>query len=174
MGDLKNRLGASENYGSWCAHRYHRRSSDSDIIKYKKIIHSDSNMDRNALNMGTGKNGILVDKISCFCLSGAFTAPRAGVYLITFSYYSSNDRNKETWIYIYKNGVRLKETGTQTGHTDHVTVSVSGTKYGSKVGSTGGRTVYQRLEAGHNITLQTRKVTGIMWNIIMCVEYIHK
>ena len=42
--------------------------------------------------------------------SGEFTAPRAGVYLITFSYQGSNDANEKTLVYLYNNGHRMDET----------------------------------------------------------------
>ena len=80
-----------------------------------------------------------------------FTAPRAGVYLITFSYRSYNDPNEQTDVYLHLNGARLVETLHQTFY---------GSAGSGAVDSTGGRAVYQRLEAGDTLTLQTTTVTG--------------
>lgn len=94
--------------------------------------------------------------------SGQFTAPHAGVYLITFSYRGYNDPSEWTSAYIHKDGERL-------GETHHITSNREG---GSGVTrSTAGRAVYQRLEAGDTITLQTGTMTGDMYRIIMCVEF---
>ena len=90
-----------------------------------------------------------------------FTAPHDGVYLTTFSYRGSNDPGEATWVYIYKNGSKLSETLHQTYHN---------TGYG-RVGFTGGRAVYQRLEAGDTLTLQTTAVTDTMYKIMFCVEF---
>ena len=93
-----------------------------------------------------------------------FTAPRAGVYLITFSYRSSNDPGQGTTVYIYKNGHQMSETL----HNTYFSIAGNGW-----VQSTGGRAVYQRLGAGDTLTLQTTTVTGNMYNIIFCVEFIN-
>ena len=102
--------------------------------------------------------------LDIFRVSGVFTAPRAGVYLITFSYTGDIDPGERTWVYIYKNGARLLET-------QH------GTYYGSggsgRVISTGGRAVYQRLEAGDTLTLKTDSLTGIMRYIMFCIQFIN-
>ena len=95
-----------------------------------------------------------------------FTAPRAGVYLITFSYDGRNNPGEKTYVYVHLNGVRLGETIHHTGYT-------GGTTQYTYVGSTGGRAVYQRLEPGDTLTLQTGTVTGDMWNIIFCVQFIN-
>ena len=93
-----------------------------------------------------------------------FTVPRAGVYLITFSYQGSNDPGEYTYVYIYKNGASLDETR-------HYTYYNSGSS--GQVVSTGGRAVYLRLEAGDTLTLQTYTVTGSMWHIMFCIEFIN-
>ena len=93
-----------------------------------------------------------------------FTAPRAGVYLITFSYLVSNDPGEATYVYICKNGAEMSSTQHYTSYRDG--------GYGL-VGSTGGRAVYQRVEAGDTLTLQTSGVTGSMRDIIFCVEFIN-
>ena len=90
-----------------------------------------------------------------------FTAPRAGVYLVTFSYESYNDPGEYTNVYLYLNGARLDETR-------HATYYSGGT---GKVWSTGGRAVYQRLGAGDTLTLQTTTVTGTMYKIMFCIEF---
>ena len=92
-----------------------------------------------------------------------FTAPRAGVYLITFSYVGQNDPEEETRAYLYTNGQRLDETF-------HYTYYSGGS---GRVESTGGRSVYQKLEAGDILTLQTSYVTGNMGNIMFCVQFIN-
>ena len=52
-------------------------------------------------------------------ISGQFTAPRAGVYLITYSYLASNDPGEGTTVYIYKDGVRLA-LGAALGQSIHI------------------------------------------------------
>ena len=91
-----------------------------------------------------------------------FTAPRAGVYLVTFSYRSSNEPGEETAVYIHLNGERLQETQ----HNTFYSSVGSGQVY-----STGGRAVYQRLGAGDTLTLQTGGVTGYMYRILFCIEF---
>ena len=92
-----------------------------------------------------------------------FTAPFPGVYLITFSYKSYNDVGEINRVYIHKNGVIVSETL-------HETYKWTG----GQVGSTGGRSVYQRLEAGDTLTLQTDDtLTGDMTWIIFCVQFIN-
>ena len=95
-----------------------------------------------------------------FCISGKFTAPRAGVYLITFSY----EGGEWSEVYIYKDGVKLQETKHKTYY--------NSAGYG-QVTSTGGRAVYQRLEAGSTIHLGTDRVDGEMYRIILCVQFIN-
>ena len=97
-------------------------------------------------------------------VSGVFTVPRDGVYLITFSYQGENDPGEVTYVYIYKNGAQMVETR----HNTYYSSGGSG-----KVWFTGGRTVYQRLEAGDTLTLQTGRVDGDMWHIMFCVEFIN-
>lgn len=94
-----------------------------------------------------------------------FTAPFPGVYLITFSYKSYNDVGEINRVYIHKNGVIVSETL----HETYYNLASNG-----KVGSTGGRSVYQRLEAGDTLTLQTDDtLTGDMTWIIFCVQFIN-
>ena len=93
-----------------------------------------------------------------------FTAPRAGVYLITFSYESDNDPGEQTLVYIYKNGAMVSETGHGTAY------SPGGRGW---VHSASGRAVYQRLGAGDTITLQTYSLTGYMGVIMFCVQFIN-
>ena len=95
-----------------------------------------------------------------------FTAPRAGVYLITFSYYTRNDDGESTFANVYHNGVDI-------GETRHKTSYIGGSGAAGYVYSTGGRAVYQRLEAGDTITLQTSTMTGDMYNIMFCVQFIN-
>ena len=90
-----------------------------------------------------------------------FTAPRAGVYLVTFSYQGFNIPGKGTLVYLHLNGVRLGETRHGSGY---------GSGGSDAVWSTGGRTVYQSLEAGDRLTLQTGYVSGVMEYIMFCVE----
>ena len=92
-----------------------------------------------------------------------FTAPRAGVYMISFSYRAINDAGEQTEVYVYKNSGQMGETL----HYTYYSSDGSG-----QVSSTGGRTLYQSLEAGDTITLQTDTVTGDMWKIIFCLEFI--
>ena len=87
-----------------------------------------------------------------------FTAPRAGVYLITFSTQARYDVGEQTWVNLYKNGACLEKIRHDTYYGD------DGYPFG-QLGSTGGRTVYLRLEAGDTLTLQTEIVTGQMFNI---------
>ena len=96
-------------------------------------------------------------------ISGQFTAPRAGVYLITFSYRISVEPNEGIWVNLYKDGIRI------TGTVQRTYYSNGGHGY---VNSTGGRVVYQRLEAGNTIHMQTGRMFGWMGNIIMCVEFV--
>ena len=91
-----------------------------------------------------------------------FTAPRAGVYLVTFSYESINDPGEETAVFLHLNGERLEETL-------HYTYYNSGGS--GRVISTGGRAVYQRLGAGDTLTLQTGLGTGGMGYIMFCIEF---
>ena len=102
--------------------------------------------------------------INIFCISGIFTAPCAGVYLITFSYLGSNDPGEEIYAFLHKNEEKINETRHFTYY---------GAEGSGIVHSTGGRAVYQRLEAGDTITLQTDSVTGVMWNIIFCIQFIN-
>ena len=102
-----------------------------------------------------------IDWLNISRVSGVFTAPRAGVYLVTFSYESRNDHNQATSVYVHLNGERLQET-------HHSTDYSSGGR--GQVRTTGGRAVYQRLGAGDTLTLQTGTVTGGMYNIVFCVE----
>ena len=68
---------------------------------------------------------------------------------------------KGTDVYLHKNGNKLSETLHNTYHSI------------GWVGSTGGRAVYQKLEAGDTLTLQTGTVTGGMWGIMFCVQFIN-
>ena len=92
-----------------------------------------------------------------------FTAPHAGVYLITFSYKGGNYPGKGNDVYLHKNGNKLSETLHNTYH------SPGGSGW---VGSTGGRAVYQKLEAGDTLTLQTG-IVGDMGFIMFCVQFIN-
>ena len=42
--------------GSWCAYQNDWTRSSSDVVTYQKILHADSNMDSDALNVGNGGN----------------------------------------------------------------------------------------------------------------------
>ena len=95
-----------------------------------------------------------------------FTAPRVGVYLITFSYKSSNDADESTYADLHHNGGGMSETEHQTRYLVH-----SGQK--GSVQSTGGRAVYQKLEAGDTLTLFAYTVDGDMFNILFCVQFIN-
>ena len=97
-------------------------------------------------------------------VSGVFTAPRAGVYLVTFSYESINDPGEATYVNLHHNGARL-------GETQHNTAYYGGGS--GRVQSTGGQAVYQRLGAGDTLTLQTGGVTGDMRYIMFCIEFIN-
>ena len=91
-----------------------------------------------------------------------FTAPRAGVYMITFSYQTSNvPPGGMTVVYLYKNGERLQATENFSGY------------YTSRLWFTGGRVVYQRLKAGNKLHLQTSTVSVRMDYILLCVEFLH-
>ena len=105
------------------------------------------------------KLGVLVFSL----ISGVFTAPRAGVYLITFSFYTYNDPSELTNVYLHLNGASLVET-------QHATFYYGGDVSG-RVLSTGGRAVYLRLGAGDTLTLQTGTLTGQMGRIMFCVEF---
>ena len=83
--------------------------------------------------------------------------------MISFSYEARNDAGEQTEVYVYKNSGQMGETG-------HYTYYSSGGR--GRVRSTGGRTLYQSLEAGDTITLQTG-VSGEIYNIMMCVEFIN-
>merc|ERR1719431_1115250 len=132
-------------HGQWCA--FQRRwplpttpaPYPPSVISYDSIFFEDSNINNNALNEGTG----------------VFTAPRAGVYLITFNYISHNDPGEYSYVYLHLNGASLGE------ETLHYTLKSHGGT--SHVRSTGGRAVYQRVEAGDTLSLQTTgTVTGDM------------
>ena len=97
-------------------------------------------------------------------ISGVFTAPRAGVYLITYSYKGRVQDEEHTFVYIYKNGSKLAQTEHSTDMSKH--------GYG-KVTSTGGRSVYQRLEAGDTIRLQADDATGHLWRLLFCIQFIN-
>ena len=96
-------------------------------------------------------------------ITGEFTAPRTGVYLVTFSYWSSHNAGKRSHVWLHKNGVKIEETGHGTYFTG---------EWG-QVQSTGGRSVYLRLNYGNTISLQTETVTGGMYRIIFCVQFTH-
>ena len=103
-----------------------------------------------------------VNKYNRDFIPGVFTAPRAGVYLITCSYQCGNQPGQVTIVSLYKNGAMMK------GIKDY-----SGYNINSELWSTGGRAVYQRLEAGSTIHLGTDTVKGNMGHIILCVEFIN-
>ena len=95
-----------------------------------------------------------------------FTTPRAGVYLITFSYLSWNEGygdGEGTDVSIYKNGVQISETRHNTFYSG---------KASGQVKSTGGRAVYQRLGAGDSLTLQCETVTGNLYYFNRIMFYI--
>ena len=117
------------------------------------------------INPGSRVNIFLLINFSR--ISGNFTAPTAGVYLITFSYRSANVPGRETVVYIYKNGVRLEKTR-------YGTLYYNSQARSGQVQSTGGRSLYQRLEAGNTIHLQTGGGSGNMGELILCVEFSHK
>ena len=111
-------------------------------------------------------------KINIFRVSGVFTAPRAGVYLITFSYQGSNDAGEASYFSIYKNGAQLLETL----HGAHFKNDGNGDSAIGQVASAGGWAVYQRLEAWDTLTLhslQTILLTGEMSRIIFCIQFIN-
>ena len=128
----------------------------------------DSNMDPNALDMSTG----------------VFTAPQAGVYLITFSLAAIRDTDKSeslVGVMVLKDGTEMQETayqaGTGTGRTPvHRGPQKTTTKAPSTIdpmtSTTGGRAVYQKLEAGDTLTLQTG-IVGYMGYIMFCVQFIN-
>jgi len=140
-------------HGQWCAYQYYLQSPSS-VISYDSIFFEDSNINNNALNEGTG----------------VFTAPRAGVYLATFSYMGGNNPGQQTVVYLHHNGARLAETRHQTRYSKDAS---------GWVNSTGGRAVYQRLEAGDTLTLQTGEpgdtvtTTGPMSHFMFCVQFIN-
>jgi len=134
-------------HGQWCAYQ-DRWSSAASVISYASSFFADSNINNNALNEGTG----------------VFTAPRAGVYLVTFSYMGSNDPGELTFVYLYLNGAILGETQHYTRY------SSAGS---GRVESTSGRAVYQRLGAGDTLTLRTGIVTDEMYRIMFCVQFIN-
>ena len=86
------------------------------------------------------------------------------MYGISFSYAGGNDPGENTQVFVTKNGVLLGDVSHGTWH------SSGGSGY---VESTGGRDVYQRLEAYDTINLQTGSVTGEMAFIIFCVEFVN-
>ena len=75
------------------------------------------------------------------------------------------DTGERTLVYLHHNGARL-------GETKHETLYYTRGGYGW-IQSTGGLAVYQRLEAGDTLTLQTDTVTGNMYHIMFCVQFIN-
>ena len=92
-----------------------------------------------------------------------FTAPCAGVYLITFSFRSANEHGEVTEALLYTNGQMLPETY-------HDTYYYGGS---GQVVSTGGRSVYQRLEAGDTINLHAGHLSGYIYRILFCIQFIN-
>ena len=41
--------------GSWCSYQF-EWTSDNAVVTYNRILHADSNMDTDALNVGNGGN----------------------------------------------------------------------------------------------------------------------
>merc|ERR1712209_178436 len=95
--------------------------------------------------------------------SGVFTAPQAGVYLITFSLYaySEIDRSR-VGVIVLKDGNEMTTTGFETGTGDGRTplkyqrcagqscrtTTTTKTPTINPVSTTSGRAVYERLKAG--------------------------
>ena len=52
----ENRLDAAERSGSWCAYQDKWSSSSDGVITYNRLMHVDTNLNRNALNTRTGEN----------------------------------------------------------------------------------------------------------------------
>ena len=52
--EQQSRIADLSHTGSWCAYRY-SWTSGSAVVKYDNILHADSNMIRNALNMENGE-----------------------------------------------------------------------------------------------------------------------
>ena len=102
--------------------------------------------------------------INISLISGVFTAPLAGVYLITFSYMSGNDPNEFTNVHVHKNSQEVSETRTYTYYPTYST---------GQMWSTVGRAVYQKLEAGDTINLHATWVQGGMQDIMFCVQFIN-
>ena len=99
-------------------------------------------------------------------ISGKFTVPHDGVYMITFSYQSTNDPGEGTYVFLKKDGVKVQDNAAR--HWTGYSSDGSGTVF-----STGGRAIYQRLEAGNNIYLETTTGTDTMYYITMCVQFLH-
>ena len=57
--------------GSWCAYRYNWNSGNA-VVTYEEILHADSNMDSDALNVGTGENLITTHIYTCACPNWSF------------------------------------------------------------------------------------------------------
>ena len=54
MSEQQSRIEDMSHTGSWCAFQ-DEWSASADVIAYDKILHSDSNMNRNALHTGNGE-----------------------------------------------------------------------------------------------------------------------
>ena len=65
---------------------------------------------------------------------------------------------------IYKNGARLAETLHNTGY---------GSGGSGVVRSTSGRSVYQRLQAGHTINLHAGTEADYIYRILFCIQFIN-
>ena len=109
-------------------------------------------------------------------ISGKFTVPLNGVYMITFSYETNIEAGEEIGVYLNKDGLEIQYVWNKTF--DHKSYGVrhylKNRSNGLNGGSIGGLATYQRLEAGNDITLMTEIVTGHMFDLTMCVQFLHE
>lgn len=169
LNTIESRLSAAERSGSWCAYNRGGPSlSKSTIITFDTPDDTpimDSNMDPNALDRKTG----------------VFTAPQAGVYLITFSlgiYVDTDDSSIK--VVVLKDGNEMITTASGLSLGDgRTSISRGGQRTTTKsptiipVSTTGGRAVYQRLEAGNKISLKSVVLNDAkMGGIWFCVQFV--
>ena len=100
-----------------------------------------------------------------FLYEGAFTAPQAGVYLISFSYFAHNSAGDSTYANVHVNNQRFEETINAAYYTS----GGSG-----QVASTGARSLYLDLATGDVVTIWATTIdnTGKLTRIIFCVQYV--